>query len=136
MIWRHRQSRFSPTTFPNRIQVHHLLHTQPPLHSQTWKRPSLPPKSYKIHLFIDFHFLVRRHFNSTLQQKIGAITNLQDKNDLQYSHSKWKYISSVHSKWKYISSVVFPPGLKLDCLTCKIGVGQYVVGLIYLPNRH
>ena len=58
------------------IQAHSLFHTQPPLQSRICIRPSLRQKGYKIHL--SCHFSVRTHCNSTLQQKLGVITSLQD----------------------------------------------------------
>ena len=65
-----------PSTFPQRIQVHSLLHTQLPVTVTNIEQTSLPPKGCKIHL--SCHFFVKTRYNSTLQQKVGTLTNLQD----------------------------------------------------------
>ena len=90
---------------------------QPPLQSRTCKRPSLPPKGNKINL--SCHFSVRAHYNCTLQQKLAAITGLED--PYLRGASKVNLSPTQSPNIEILLSVIVPSALKLVSLQWGIG---------------
>ena len=107
LIWRHRQSWFSFHT------SHHVpSHKASPYATPLKPQSSQTPKDYKIHL--SSHLYIRIYYYSTLQQNLGAITNLYDPHLRTTSNVN---LSHQHSQLtsKYCSSVIIPSGLELSC---------------------
>ena len=110
LIWHHRQSRFSLShflaPFPHKIQAHNILHIWNPIYSHgPVMNPVYHQKTIKF---------TSCQTNNTLQQKVGAIANLQDPYLKKTSNVNRDQHS--HSTSKYCSIMILSPGLELDCL--------------------
>ena len=69
------------STFPNKIQAHNLLQSQPPLQSRKCNRPRLLPKRLKIidvPVHLSCHFSVWTKHKGTLEPKLEILIYMQD----------------------------------------------------------